>query len=267
MIIGALALAGVYPLSGFFSKEAVLGTLAAQPSKIWLYAALVGAFLTAYYSFRLIFFILLPKDGVEEKHPDPHAHEHKEEHHGSIFWAMAIPVMILAVVTLVLGHLEHPLQNFITGSGGAAHTVQALPVQHAAGHEHTAPGGISHELLLGLGVSAGLLGILLAWFEFGRKGAARNGFLSYFPSVWKLFDCRWFLDAFYRKALDSVVYGGLTSLFTKNDRRIIDGGVDGICYFTEAAGRIFSFLQSGMLQYNLLIMTLAAGAAILIFLV
>jgi len=107
----------------------------------------------------------------------------------------------------------------------------------------------------------------VAWFEYGRKGASRNGFLSYFPAIWKLFDCRWFIDIFYRKSLDTFVYGGLTSLFTKNDRRVIDGGIDGICFFTEGSGRVFSFLQSGMLQYNLLIMVLAAGAAILYFLI
>ena len=257
--VGALALSGVFPFSGFFSKEAILGVLAAQPNKIWLAAGLFGAVLTAYYSFRLIFFILFPKGGIEEKHHDEHAdssHEHEGEHHGYIFWAMAIPVMILACVTLVLGFVEHPIEHFLLG-----HSVNAHPVQHAAEH-----GGGSHWLLI-MGVSAGLLGIVVAWLEYGRKGASRNGFLSYVPAIWKLFDYRWFLDIFYRKSLDRFIYGGLTSLFTKNDRRVIDGGIDGICIFTEGSGRLFSFLQSGMLQYNLLIMLLAAGAAVLYFLI
>jgi NADH-quinone oxidoreductase subunit L len=73
MTIGALALAGVFPFSGFFSKEAILTVLAAQPSKIWYAAGLFGAVLTAYYSFRLIFHILLPKGGIEEAH-------HHDEH-------------------------------------------------------------------------------------------------------------------------------------------------------------------------------------------
>ena len=256
--VGALALSGVYPFSGFFSKEAILGVLAAQPNKIWLAAGLFGAVLTAYYSFRLIFHILLPKGGIEQKHHDDHAevaHKHEDEHHGYIFWAMAIPVMILACATLVLGFLEHPIEEFLL------HAVHAHPVQHVAEH-----GGGGSDWLLIMGVSAGLFGIALAWFEYGRKGASRNGFLSYFPAIWKLFDCRWFIDIFYRKSLDTFVYSGFTALFTKNDRRIIDGGIDGICFFTEGSGRVFSFLQSGMLQYNLLVMVLAAGAAILYFL-
>jgi NADH-quinone oxidoreductase subunit L len=259
MTIGALALSGFPGFSGFFSKEAILGQLAGQSSQIWLYAGLLGAVMTAYYSFRLIFHILLPKDGIEEKHHDEHAHaahEHEEEHHGYIFWAMAIPVMILAGVTLVLGWVEHPIEHFLMG-----HAVAAHPVQHVAEHG----GGDGNRLMI-MGISAGILGILLAWFEYGRKGASRKGFLSYFPAIWKLFDYRWFLDIFYRKSLDTFVYAGLTSLFTKNDRRIIDGGIDGLCFFTESSGRVFSFLQSGMLQYNLLIMVLAAGAAVLYFL-
>ncbi|MHC1728510.1 MAG: NADH-quinone oxidoreductase subunit L [Syntrophobacteraceae bacterium] len=258
IIVGALALSGVYPFSGFFSKEAILGVLAAQPSKIWLAAGLFGAFLTAYYSFRLIFFLLFPQGGIEEAHhtADDHSHTHKEEHHGFNFWAMAVPVMILATITLVLGVIEHPFEKFVSGPA-----VQVHPVQHVAEH------GVSHELLLILGVSSGLIGIALAWLEFGRSGSARKGFLSYFPSIWKLFDLRWYMDILLRKLLDNLIYAGLTRLFTKNDRRVIDGGIDGICYFTQASGRLFSFLQSGMLQYNLLIMVAAAGVVILYFLV
>ncbi|MGA2401264.1 MAG: NADH-quinone oxidoreductase subunit L [Syntrophobacteraceae bacterium] len=263
MAVGALALSGFPGFSGFFSKEAILGQLAAQPNKIWLAAGLFGAVLTAYYSFRLIFHILLPKGGIEEKHHGEHAHtshDHEDEHHGYIFWAMAIPVMILACVTLVLGWFEQPIEHFLLG-----HAVQAHGVQHAAEHAAEHGGGI--DWLMIMGISAGVLGILLAWFEYGRKGASRKGFLSYLPPVWKLFECRWFLDIFYRKSLDRFVYGGLTSIFAKNDRRVIDGGIDGICFFTEGGGRLFSFLQTGMLQYNLLIMVLAAGAALLYFLI
>ena len=89
MTVGALALAGLFPFSGFFSKEAVMGVFAAKTNKIWLIAGLTGALMTAYYSFRLIFYILFPKGGIEEKshhHEEAHAHaEHGEDHHGFVF--------------------------------------------------------------------------------------------------------------------------------------------------------------------------------------
>ena len=61
IIIAAAALAGLPPLSGFFSKELILAGLAALQNPIWLAAGLLGAFLTAYYAFRLIFILMFPR--------------------------------------------------------------------------------------------------------------------------------------------------------------------------------------------------------------
>ena len=58
--IGALALSGIFPFSGFFSKEAVLGQLWSLDNKLWVGLGLFGAFLTAYYTFRVIFVMLYP---------------------------------------------------------------------------------------------------------------------------------------------------------------------------------------------------------------
>jgi NADH-quinone oxidoreductase subunit L len=279
MTIGALALSGVFPLSGFFSKEAVMGVLASYPNKIYLVAGLVGALMTAYYSFRLIFYVLCPKGGIEEKHghgahEDAHgAHggheEHEAEHHGHLFWLMAVPCIILAGITLVLGFSQSWLEHFLTGGGAKMQEVAA----HAAANVHAAAAeaheghGAGHYALLIAAVSAGLGGIFFAWLEFGRKGAAQVGFLRKFPSVEELFARRWYMDDFLRKSLDTAVYGGLTNIFTRNDRRIIDGAIDGVCNYTIGSGRLFSFLQSGMLQYNLLVMVAGVGLVVLYFLI
>jgi NADH-quinone oxidoreductase subunit L len=258
MTVGATALSGLFPFSGFFSKEAILGVLATHSNPIWLAAGLTGALMTAYYSFRLIFFILFPKGGVvEHHHEDAGGHvEHESEHHGLNYWSMIIPVMILATVTLVLGFFQSSLEHFLT-AGAAPHP---MPAAHEGEH------GIGHLTLLVAAVGLALSGVAWAYLEFGRKGAAQKGFLSYVPPIQELFGRRWFLDDFYRKFLDRVVYGGLTNLFTRNDRRIIDGGIDGLCFFTVASGRLSSFLQSGMLQYNLLVMIGAVGLVLLYFL-
>jgi NADH-quinone oxidoreductase subunit L len=260
MTIGALALAGIFPFAGFFSKEAILGVLAAHPNKIWLLGGLLGAFLTAYYSFRLIFFVACPKPvaaghGHEEGHGHGHGgHDSQDGHHSYIFWCMAVPLIILATVTLVLGFSQSSLEHFLMPQSAAAHGGA-----HEGGH------GGGHLTLLITAVSCALGGILLAWFEFGRKGAKQEGFLRRFVRVEELFARRWYMDDMLRFLLDNVVYCGFTSVFTRNDRRVIDGGLDGFCRFTVGSGRIASFLQSGMLQYNLMVMIAAVGFIVLVF--
>lgn len=259
MTIGALALSGVFPFSGFFSKEAILGVLANQPNKIWLVAGLLGAAMTAYYSFRLIFVILFPEKIVPPHHGHGEHHGHEgEEHHGYIFWAMAWPLIILATITLFLGFFQSGLEHFLVG--GAHEVAHAAPAEHGSGH------GAGHIVLLVTAVSMALGGILLAWFEFGRKGAERKGFMARFPRLSAFFANRWYMDAFLRWALDNLIYKGVTNVFTRNDRRVIDGGIDGFCRFTIGSGRVFSFLQSGMLQYNLVVMVAAVGLVILYYL-
>jgi NADH-quinone oxidoreductase subunit L len=261
MTVGALGLSGIFPFSGFFSKEAVLGVLANHPNRMWLLAGLLGALMTAYYSFRLIFFMLFPKGGIDphDAHSEAgHGHGgHEEKHHGLIFWCMAVPVIILAGVTLVLGFSQSTLEHFLTAGSVAG-----------AGNAHgTAEGhGPGHYMVLVSAVSMAVGGIVWAWLEFGRRKATQEGFLRRLPKVEQLFAKRWYLDDFLRKFLDTAIYSGVTSLFTRNDRRIIDGGIDGICTFTVESGRLFSFLQSGMLQHNLLVMIGGVALVVLYFL-
>ena len=237
--LAAAALSGLPPLSGFFSKEAIMGGLAELPNPIWLWAGLLGAFLTAYYSFRLIFAILFPKKIEEVHHGEHGGHGHGEDHHhAGLYWVMAWPLIILAAVTLVLGFFQAPLENFLVGHHGGAEG-------HGGGH---------HAWLLYVAVGLALSGVGLAWLEFGRKGASQVGFVERLEPVKTLFAERWYIDHFYRLFLDYVIYGIFSNLFTRNDRQVIDGGIDGICRATVGGGRMLSFLQSGMLQYNLMVM-------------
>jgi len=268
MTIGALALSGIFPFSGFFSKEAVLGVLANHPNRMWLLAGLVGALMTAYYSFRLIFFMLFPKGGIDPHgahHEAGHGHGgHEEKHRGYIFWCMAVPVMFLAGVSLVLGFSQSTLEHFLTANSTAG--IHALTAgadnAHGAANGH----GPGHYMVLISAVCMAVGGIVWAWLEFGRRKATQEGFLRWMPKVEQLFAKRWYLDDFLRKFLDTAIYSGVTSLFTRNDRRIIDGGIDGICNFTVESGRLFSFLQSGMLQHNLLVMIGGVALVVLYFL-
>jgi NADH-quinone oxidoreductase subunit L len=241
MTLAAAALSGLPPLSGFFSKEAIMGGLAELHNPIWLWGGLLGAFLTAYYTFRLIFSILFPRR-IEHLHHVEHgghaAGHDAGHHHAGIYWVMAWPLIILAAITVILGFFHTPLHHFLMGNHGAG-------AAHAGGH---------HAWLLYVAVGLALSGVALAWLEFGRKGASRIGFVERMEPLRILFANRWYIDHFYRAFLDYFIYGLVSNLFTRNDRRVIDGGIDGLCRATVGSGWALSFLQSGMLQYNLMVM-------------
>jgi NADH-quinone oxidoreductase subunit L len=248
--IGALALAGIFPFSGFFSKEAILGALAALPNKTWLFLGLLGAFLTAYYTFRVIFVLLFPrKPAPGEEAPEMTAHPNHAVGHGHVHddshgvpWVMAFALIVLAGFTLSLGFLHDYLQKFLFGE-----------VHHHA----------TNYFLLVSAVSCALGGIAVAWVDWGAKSAKWEGFIHKMPALENFFIQKWYMDHFWRWFLNRFIYGTFSRLFTLNDRRVVDGGVDTVAFSTVGSGRILSFIQTAFLQYNLLFMILVlAGVGI-----
>ncbi len=104
MVIAAGALSGIAPLSGFFSKELILGRLLELSNPIWFIAGAVGAFLTSYYTFRLIFIILFPKKKGHLGNNENNGHHHTAPVGEA---AMAVVLWVLAAVTVVLGFLQN----------------------------------------------------------------------------------------------------------------------------------------------------------------
>ncbi len=235
IIIAAAALAGLPPLSGFFSKELILAGLAALENPIWLLAGLLGAFLTAYYSFRLIFILMVPKS-VRPTSAAETAHGHDAEHRAMHYWVMAGPLIILAGITLLLGLYETPLDHFIAGKV-VIHT------------------GVDtrHSWLPFVALSIAAAGVGLAWLEFGRREADQVGFVEKIPALKTLFAERWYIDHFYRLCLKYIVYKGFADFCKQNDDRVIDGSIDGLSKGIVETGRILSRLHLGMVQYRLLV--------------
>jgi NADH-quinone oxidoreductase subunit L len=238
--IAALALAGIFPFSGFFSKEAILGALAHLPNKMWLGLGLFGAFLTAYYSFRVIFVLLFPRARAKEEahHAPAHGAHGHEEHHG-VPWAMSFPLLVLAGFTLILGFCQGYLEQFLLGES----------------HPHEL-----NYFLLGSAVTAAVGGIAVAWFDWGAPNAKCVGFISKFPALEQFFIQKWYMDHFWRWFLNTFIYGMFSKWFTYNDRRVVDGGVDAVAFSTVGSGRLLSFIQTAFLQFNLLFMVLVLGA-------
>ena len=95
-------------------------------------------------------------------------------------------------------------------------------------------------------------GLVLAWWDFGRRSSKQIGFAEKIPPLYKLFTERWYIDHFYRLLVNLVVDKGISYLCWQNDNKVIDGGIDELCEGTIEGGRIVALLQSGMIQYRLL---------------
>lgn len=230
-----------------------MGRLAGLDNPVWLGAGLLGAFLTAYYTFRLIFAVAVPDDhsrGEDGNRPDTaHAGHPSDPDHGRHYRLMAGPLMVLAAITLLLGWAHGSLGHFLTA---------ARP--NLAGHPST------HLVWLPyVAIGLALAGVLLAWAEFGRRGAARIGFVERIEPLAQLFAQRWYIDRFYRWFLDRVVYAVIAAFCDQNDRRVIDGGLDAVARGTVAGSRRLSVLHLAMVQYKMMVIFAVMGLLSLYF--
>jgi len=143
----------------------------------------------------------------------------------------------LTAITVILGFFRNPLKDFLQAglmAGGAA---------------EGGPFAWSHVAALGLAVA----GAVLAWVEFGRSGAKQIGFVERIPPLFRLFSERWYIDHFYGLLVNLVIDRGISYLCYQNDNKVIDRGIDELAEGTVDGGRIVAFLQSGMIQYRLLV--------------
>jgi len=229
MVIGAAALSGIWPFSGFYSKEAIMASLASLQNPVWLIAGLIGVFLTAYYTFRLIFIILFPR---HIKAVDSHTSASDKS---LADLAMAAPLVVLAAVTIFLGFFQIPLHAFlidIAGHGPAHGPAWLLPTA------------------LGLAIVA----VALAWFEFGRKNAGQVGLIEKIAPLYQLFSQRWYLDHIYRWLVDNILDRGIAALCQKNDDRVVDGSVHALGNAIVAGARSIAAWHLALIQRKLMVL-------------
>ncbi|MBE3589652.1 MAG: NADH-quinone oxidoreductase subunit L [Firmicutes bacterium] len=231
-VIGGLALAGIPPLSGYFSKdEVLLAAFRANPALFWIGVATAG--LTAYYVMRGIWLTFFgePRDA----HLYAHAHESPA--------VMVGPLLVLAVPAVFFGwlgspQLGHALQHFIALPGEAEPAADRFA---AAATIAMAFAGLA----LGLAIYAG-----------GRP-ALRRDLIRALRPLYVLFKQKWYFD---HLALGLTGLGlGLAQVVGALDRYVVDGVVNGLAWLTGAVGQLVRRAAVGDAQAYMLTM---AGAVL-----
>jgi NADH-quinone oxidoreductase subunit L len=242
MLTGTLAIAGIPPLAGFFSKDSIL--LNAYQSENGgpsvghiLYAAgLFTALLTSFYMFRLIFLTFFGKERYDEHHV--HVHESPK--------SMVVPLAILAVLSIIGGWLAAP-----AFWGKPDYFAKFLEPVFAApgGSEAGTAEAVAHALETPLAIVAvitALAGLFAAYWLYVKQPSKPDKLAKSFGGVYQTLLHKYYVDEFYNAAIVRPLMWLSTNVFWKTvDVSIIDGAVNGLAEGITVVGDGTRRTQSG----------------------
>ena len=213
-LIAALAIAGVPPFAGFFSKDEIL-VAAFEHNKLIYFVGVFVAGLTAFYMFRIYFGIFW---GKETKY------EHKP-HESPI--SMTFPLMVLALLSIVGGFI--PFSKFVSAdkAGFEAHLNYPLAA---------------------IAVGVGLLGIGLAWAFYKKENNLADKMVNFFGPFYKWTSDKFYFDEIYLFITKKILFNRVSAPIAKFDKKYVDGTMVGIGNKTVWTSEKIKSLQSGKVQ-------------------
>ena len=229
MTVASLALAGIFPLAGFFSKDKILEA-AFNADALVLWAVLwVTAGLTAFYSFRLVMKVFFGEQNYsnEEHHP----HEAK-----NFVIAAMIPLAILAVIA---GWFEHSFVEFVT---------KILPTWEASNLNHS-----TAWILILVTSAVAIFGIAVAVIKYRNGGFSKNWETR---GIYKLLSNQYYIPKFYENFISKPYYAISVWMWKVVETKLIDASIDGLAHFINKLGVMIRPIQSGNLSSSLRLMAL-----------
>jgi len=233
-LVGAIAIAGVPFLSGFFSKDAILTQAFARGQYFVWVLGIMGAVLTAFYMFRLIF---LTFHGEERIEPEAKKHLHESPR------VMTVPLVILAFFSVVAGYIGLPV---VFGEKANLFNRFLEPVIKP-GHEAHLNIGTEWTLIF-ISVAVALCGIYIAYVFYLKSPLLPHNLVRRFPGAYKLLYHKYYIDEVYNAAFVNPMVKGSEAVYTHFDLKVIDGTINGTAEATGLAGRVLSLFQSGLVK-------------------
>ncbi len=237
-LISTLAIAGLPPFSGFFSKDEILWKAFSQGGPLLWVLGAVGAFCTAFYMFRAVYLTFFGKERFDAHHHPPH----------EVVMSMRLPLIVLAGLAIVAGFIGIPE---VLGGGNALHhwlepitgRGEEIVLSRHGAHDH------SMEIpLMAISVIVAICGILLATKYYKKKTTLveRERQLG---GAYKLAYNKFYVDELYDNTIVKPTYAVSNSFLYKIfDVQIIDGIVNGFASLVGAGGSVFRKIQTGIVQ-------------------
>ena len=242
-LIGCIAIAGVPPFSGFFSKDEILAAAYAKNPIYW-FLGLIGAAMTAFYMFRLYATTFLGQFRGTEAQAS-HLHESPV--------SMTIPLIILAVLSAVGGAMGVP--EILGGHHWFGHHLSSIIGTEQALHlSHT-----TEWILMGTSVAIALVALLIAIGKYSKQADGEPQ-----TALGKFLYNKWLVDELYEKAIVQPLNRFAGFLKEVVEKNVIDGVVNGTGKLVQYGARQTRLMQSGQVGYYILFMVLSI---VLLFLI
>ncbi len=215
-LIGCLAIAGIWPFSGFFSKDEMLAAMFANH---WFWGAWMTmvAGLTAFYMFRLYYLIFWWDENPDYAEHRPH----------DAPWQMSVPLIFLAAVSCVAGFI--PFGELVTWNGEPYHI-------HIEG------------AVAATSLTVAVLAIALATVMYRKKNEWPARVKSMWPGLWTAAYHRFYWDEIYMFITHKIIFGGICRSIAWFDRHVIDGAMNGMAWVTQKTSFAIRGMQSGQIQ-------------------
>jgi NADH-quinone oxidoreductase subunit L len=257
-LVATLALSGIPPLAGFFSKDAILTAVFAAQRPILFAIGLLTAGLTAFYMFRLV---SLTFYGEFRGTPEESKHLHDAPP------TMSLPLVVLAFLSAVGGFVGLPEVFGERANRIAAFLAPVIPPVFFPGREtgtHHLP--ISSEwLLIGVSVAVAVAGLLLAWKWYAKEnGRPAAKLAASFPALYALVVDKFHVDELYDVLFVRPFVWLARMLWKVVDVLLIDGVLNAGAFLVELTGDALRFLQTGNVRNYALTFLLGIVALVLI---
>ncbi|MDE6544338.1 MAG: NADH-quinone oxidoreductase subunit L [Muribaculaceae bacterium] len=237
-LIGCLAIAGIIPFAGFFSKDEILTAVFSNSLYWYLWMSIVAG-LTAFYMFRLYFLIFWWKEHKVHGHHAP-----KDQP-----WTMTLPLIFLAIMSVISGFF--PFGDLVTWNGHPMYKSLSLLTNLEQ----------LNWFVACVSLATAIIGIGVAWIMYKQENPLPERMRQLMPTLWTWCRNRFYFDELYMFITHKIIFNGICRPIAWFDRHIIDGSMDGLAAITNKASEGIKCLQSGNVQHYVYVYV--AGAILL----